>query len=324
MLNLAMEEDLDMQTRSGPPLTPSERSGLPTSLRERSGPPSPPEPDRLKPALRTVPTRPAPPAPPTASSGPSEVTNESSGPPSSPEPDRLKPALRTVPDRLKPALQTVPSGPPPPPEPDRLKPALQTVPSGPSEVTNEWSGPREPVNEWSGGWPQSREEFGRLVDAYLGRLVRYAFRRVGNLPDAEDVVQEVFVRAYADREKRARIAMPGPYLYKMTANACVSHLRTRSRSAVPLETSLAETIPTHIPDPSQAAVALEELRRAEELIRHLPEKQAEVVRLRVFDELRLHEIAEIIGCSKNTVAARLRYGFRKLREIVARKRRFGL
>jgi RNA polymerase sigma-70 factor (ECF subfamily) len=180
------------------------------------------------------------------------------------------------------------------------------------------------VNEWSGGWPQSREEFGRLVDAYLGRLVRYAFRRVGNLPDAEDVVQEVFVRAYADREKRARITMPGPYLYRMTANACVSHLRTRSRSAAPLETSLAETIPTHIPDPSQAAVALEELRRAEDLIRHLPEKQAEAVRLRVFDELQLHEIAEIVGCSKNTVAARLRYGFRKLREIVTRKRRFGL
>jgi RNA polymerase sigma-70 factor (ECF subfamily) len=162
------------------------------------------------------------------------------------------------------------------------------------------------------------------VDAYLGRLVRYAFRRLGNLQDAEDVVQEVFVRAYADREKRARITMPGPYLYKMTANACVSHLRTRSRSAVPLETSLAETIPTNIPDPSQAAVALEELRRAEDLIRHLPEKQAEAVRLRVFDELQLHEIAEIVGCSKNTVAARLRYGFRKLREIVTRKRRFGL
>ena len=303
MLNLAMEEDLDMQTRSGPPLTPSERSGLPTSLRERSGPPSPPEPDRLKPALRTVPARPAPPAPPTASSGPSEVTNESSGPSE---------------------VTNESSGPPPPPEPDRLKPALQTVPSGPSEVTNEWSGPREPVNEWSGGWPQSREEFGRLVDAYLGRLVRYAFRRLGNLQDAEDVVQEVFVRAYADREKRARITMPGPYLYKMTANACVSHLRTRSRSAVPLETSLAETIPTNIPDPSQAAVALEELRRAEDLIRHLPEKQAEAVRLRVFDELQLHEIAEIVGCSKNTVAARLRYGFRKLREIVTRKRRFGL
>ena len=186
------------------------------------------------------------------------------------------------------------------------------------------SGPPEAENQWSGGWPQSREEFGRLVDAYLGRLVRYAFRRLGNLQDAEDVVQEVFVRAYADREKRARITMPGPYLYKMTANACVSHLRTRSRSAVPLETSLAETIPTNIPDPSQAAVALEELRRAEDLIRHLPEKQAEAVRLRVFDELQLHEIAEIVGCSKNTVAARLRYGFRKLREIVTRKRRFGL
>jgi len=161
------------------------------------------------------------------------------------------------------------------------------------------------------------------VDAFLARLVRYAFRRLRNLQDAEDVVQEVFVRAYADREKRARISLPGPYLFRMTANACTSHLRTRGRSE-PLETTLAETIPTNIPDPSQAAVALEELRRAEELILHLPEKQAEVVRLRVFDELQLHEIAEIIGCPENTVASRLRYGFQKLREIVTRRRRFGL
>ena len=41
--------------------------------------------------------------------------------------------------------------------------------------------------------------------------------------------------------------------------------------------------------------------------------------MRVFDELRLGEIAEIVGCSVNTVSSRLRYGFRKLRNLVSDK-----
>jgi RNA polymerase sigma-70 factor (ECF subfamily) len=180
-----------------------------------------------------------------------------------------------------------------------------------------------PFIEWVGGWPQSSEEFSRLVDLYLARLIRYAFRRLGNLHDAEDVVQEVLVHAYADRGKHARISLIGPYLYKMTTNACTDHLRTRKRAEALSESFLAEATLSHIPDPSQSAAAREELNRAEELIQYLPQKQAEVVRLRVFDALQIHEIAEIVGCSPNTVGSRLRYGFRKLREIVIRTRRAG-
>ena len=66
----------------------------------------------------------------------------------------------------------------------------------------------------------------------------------------------------------------------------------------------------------ETAAALEELRRVESLLQHLPRRQAEVVRLRVFDELRLREIAEVIGCPLATVKSRLRYGLEKLRGIV--------
>ena len=64
--------------------------------------------------------------------------------------------------------------------------------------------PESPPSDdaWDGPWPQSPDEFAGLVDAYLDRLVRYAFRRLGNVQDAEDVVQEVLVRAFADRAKR--------------------------------------------------------------------------------------------------------------------------
>ena len=62
--------------------------------------------------------------------------------------------------------------------------------------------------------------------------------------------------------------------------------------------------------------AAEGLRRAESLLARLPEEQAEAIRMRVFDGLRLGEIAEVLGCPINTVGSRLRYGFQKLRNIV--------
>lgn len=181
----------------------------------------------------------------------------------------------------------------------------------------------ESTDAWDGSWPQSPKEFETLVDAFLDGLVRYAFRRLGNIHDAEDVVQGVFVRAFAERSKRKKISRVGPYLYRMVANACTDLLRKCRRSGVSLEEIGAEAIPSGQKNPSEVAAAAEEMRRAEELLRRLPKAQAEVIRLRVLDELRLNEIAEVVGCSVDTVSSRLRYGFKKLRKIVSKEREYG-
>ena len=181
--------------------------------------------------------------------------------------------------------------------------------------------PESPPSDdaWDGPWPQSPDEFAGLVDAYLDRLVRYAFRRLGNVQDAEDVVQEVLVRAFADRAKRRKTSAVGPYLYRSVANACTDLLRRRTGSAGGFREVGEEGPVDESKNPSEVALAAEELRRAERLLSRLPDAQAEVVRLRVFDELRLREIADVVGCSVNTVCSRLRYGFRKLRDLVSRE-----
>jgi RNA polymerase sigma-70 factor (ECF subfamily) len=180
------------------------------------------------------------------------------------------------------------------------------------------SRPAESADAWEDAWPQSREDFERLVDAFLQRLVQYAYRRLGNMHDAEDAVQEVFVRAYARRSDCASVSPAGPYLYRMAANACTDLLRKRKRSHVSLDGIDGGNIATE-EEGAELRVALEEICRAEELLRRLPKKQAEVIRLRVFDGLRVNQIAEVVGCSANTVSSRLRYGFGKLRRIVSRE-----
>ncbi|MFC1528283.1 RNA polymerase sigma factor [Candidatus Latescibacterota bacterium] len=175
------------------------------------------------------------------------------------------------------------------------------------------------TNVWDQGWPQSFAEFEMLVEVYSDRLVLSAFRRLGNFQDAEDAVQEVFVHAFVERKKRKKISHVGPYLYRMTINSCTDMMRKQKHTGGYLESLQADEISNGQINPSEMVAAVEELHRVEELLRQLPKAQAEVIRLRVFDELRLSEIAEVVGCSMNTVSSRLRYGFKKLRKIVSRE-----
>jgi RNA polymerase sigma factor (sigma-70 family) len=168
--------------------------------------------------------------------------------------------------------------------------------------------------------PLSPKEIADLVEAYADRLVRFAFRRLGNLQDAEDVVQEVFVRTISDRSRRTTISEIGPYLYRSVANASTDLMRKRSYGAVFREEVDAERLFAQTHGPVEAAQARETLSRAEAWLSRLPKEQAQAIRLRVFDELSLSEIAAVLDCPLNTVCSRLRYGFQKLRGLVAAKK----
>lgn len=173
-------------------------------------------------------------------------------------------------------------------------------------------------------WPQTPDEFEKLVDAYLGRLLAYASRRLRDVQEAEDVVQEVFVRAYVERANHRNVLEVGAYLYRMTSNACADVLRKRRRfprlRLVPRFGDPQSGPASPDRGPAEASCDAEQAARVDQLLRRLPKKQAEAVRLRVFGGLSLSEIALISGCSIHTVSSRLRYGFGKLRRIVKKDR----
>ena len=172
----------------------------------------------------------------------------------------------------------------------------------------------------SPAWPRTQGEVAALVDAYAGRLVRYAFRQLGDFQDGEDVVQQVFVRTLVDPAHRKQASAVVPYLYRSVANACTDLLRKRNCAAALREEIGNEPIRVGVDDPAEIAQAAEGLRRAESLLARLPDEQAEAIRLRVFDGLRLSEVAEVLGCPLNTASSRLRYGFQKLRRLVGKER----
>jgi len=169
---------------------------------------------------------------------------------------------------------------------------------------------------WNSGWPQTREEFEALVDIVLDRLVWYALRLLGSVDDAEDVIQDVLVRVYADRAKRKNVEQVVPYLYRMVANACKEHQRRDRKRPTAIESVRLEEIPDEQGGAQTHLDVVNGLRWVEELLDQLPPRQADVIRLRVIDDLTLSDIAHILCCSLPTAKSRLYYGLRKLRQIV--------
>ncbi len=162
-------------------------------------------------------------------------------------------------------------------------------------------------------WPQTLAEFDRLIEVTQDELIRFAFYRLGNRDDAEDLVQDVYVEAYRDRAKRSHVTGVRPYLFRMVGNRCVDFLRARSRqSGEPVQD---EDTPVDN-DAFSFVAAREEAQALSRLLDSLCPKEAQVIRLRAFSDLSFAEIAEAVGSSVPTVKSRFRYGLSKLRRLL--------
>jgi len=168
---------------------------------------------------------------------------------------------------------------------------------------------------WPEYWPESAGEFEYLVDCLMTPLVRFAFRRLQSLPDAEDVVQDVFARAFDLRGKQRGKKGVVPYLFKMTANACTDcHRRTRMIRGKHSQAGAFQIIEG---TGRHEQEVLAELERIDRILAGLPRHQAEIIRMRVVDELSFAQISHALNVKLPTVKSRFLYGIGKLRKKIS-------
>lgn len=141
------------------------------------------------------------------------------------------------------------------------------------------------------------------------RLVGLAYTLSGSRLAAEDLVQEALIVAYRRWDEVSRLDDPGAWVRRVVANRAVSLTRRRISEAKGLARLAMQRQPVEMPVISAGTEHIwKEVRR-------LPKRQLQVVALRYFDQLTMAEIADVLGCSKETVNTHLR----RARETLARR-----
>ncbi|PYQ22037.1 MAG: hypothetical protein DMF79_06815 [Acidobacteria bacterium] len=157
-----------------------------------------------------------------------------------------------------------------------------------------------------------REAFDRLVERFQRDVYRLCYRYVNNHEDANDVAQEVFLKAYRAIRRFRGDSSFSTWLYRIAVNTCLNF-----RSARKPQT---EELPEALADPrAGVAASLESDERAcrvRDAIRRLPEKQRATLILKVYHDLTHEEVARILGSTVGTVKANLFHALGNLRKLV--------
>jgi RNA polymerase sigma factor (sigma-70 family) len=133
--------------------------------------------------------------------------------------------------------------------------------------------------------------FGTIHDRYRPRLLAYARQMLGGArPDAEDVLQDVFLRAYDALRADGRPLMLRAWLYRVAHNRCIDQLRRPS----PAPEDVYDLNRGPDADPMAQAERREDLRRLIADVRQLPEQQRSALLMREMEGLSYNELADAL------------------------------
>ncbi|HUV44146.1 MAG TPA: sigma-70 family RNA polymerase sigma factor [Dehalococcoidales bacterium] len=159
-----------------------------------------------------------------------------------------------------------------------------------------------------------KEAFTELYETYFGKLYRYVVARIGNRAEAEDMTQQVFVKAYKSISSYRWRGVPfSAWLFRIAHNLVVDFFRKESkRPTVPLEESLVASN-----DNVQQVVERRlDIERVMAATRQLTAAQREVVSLRFAGGLAIAEVARVMGKSEGAVKALQHSAIAALRRIL--------
>ncbi|HEX3472245.1 MAG TPA: sigma-70 family RNA polymerase sigma factor [Silvibacterium sp.] len=155
---------------------------------------------------------------------------------------------------------------------------------------------------------------------YLDSLYGYAMVLTRNHAEAEDLVQETYVRAIPAMNRLRSESNVKGWLFKILRNAWLNHLRKRRTAPEIAWSDMEDGSAGDIAEPSKdsyhAFVSKVEREQVTAAIQALPAKFREIILLREFEELSYDEIAGVLDCPVGTVMSRLARARSKLRALL--------
>jgi RNA polymerase sigma-70 factor (ECF subfamily) len=156
--------------------------------------------------------------------------------------------------------------------------------------------------------------FRELVERHGGRVFQLAYRITGNEQDAEDAVQESFLRAYRQLGRFDGNSSFGTWLYRIAANCALDTIRKRGWQ--PPVADPARERPSDDPTPERSALSGEIRDRMELALNELSPVERAAFVLRHFEGMGIEEIGQALGCEPGAAKQSVFRAVRKLRKAL--------
>jgi RNA polymerase sigma-70 factor (ECF subfamily) len=170
----------------------------------------------------------------------------------------------------------------------------------------------------------NREEFARMVDAFSAKIYRLALKMLQNQQDAEDILQETFIKAFKALPRFEGRSSLSTWLYRIATNEALMHLRRKHPHHISVEQPSddeEQPAPLEIVDwcclPEGELMSAESRANLEQVIEKLPHSLRVVFLLRDIEGLSTKEAADVLDLSEGAVKTRLSRARLQLREMLS-------
>jgi RNA polymerase sigma-70 factor (ECF subfamily) len=170
--------------------------------------------------------------------------------------------------------------------------------------------------------------FQELVESYKKKVYYFAFDMVRNPADAEDISQEVFLKVFRSFKTFKKNAKLNSWIYRISYNACIDHLRKKSLTPEPVEDRILDsgiqqgeawTDRSGPPDPARTAENALLQAQIELALEKVSIQERTVFLLRHYNDMMLKDIAEVMHLSLGSVKSYLFRCVQKLQKELAAK-----
>ena len=172
---------------------------------------------------------------------------------------------------------------------------------------------------------EARERYAELVARHQRRAARIAFHYVRDSAEADEAVQDAFVKAYSHLSTFREELPFEVWFTRILINGCLDRIKARTRrerwvTSMPDgpggERDFAERTPGHGPTPEAQLLSRERRRQVAEAIAKLPDRQRSVFMLSHYEGCTSREVSAMTGLNESTVRVHLFRAIRKLRVLL--------
>jgi len=168
----------------------------------------------------------------------------------------------------------------------------------------------------------SLEVFKKQVFPIKDKLYRFALRIVGNGAEAEDVVQEVFIKLWSKNQDLDQLNNVEAWCMKMTKNLSIDKLRSKHQRVGAFQEGF--DIKDGVANPYQITAQNDTIEQVRQLMQSLPEKQRMTMQLRDIEGMTYEEITVALDISLNQVKVNLFRARQQIRKALLNNQQYGL